>query len=315
MRKVLIVLAAVFVPLAARADYGNFMAGYTQYLPQPATTADFVSINNFQYMRPYMTPNMARELSPTNRAASQAAGQAGQRRVSQRPGNPNIARSAAVAPNNHPQTVNRRVNARPNNPNLNAARAATNNASVAMNQARSGVMQPTHQTGRARETPARAAVNTAPAEPVATVSMAQCMSEYRTCMDSYCLRQNTQWGRCFCSARLSQLEAEFQPQIERAQRTLIAVSISGKNADLSDAALTAGMSIQFDWAGNANAIRGQDAFIMGSQVCSARLRACSTVANQLVNLYRSEMNRDCQRYENILRAHLQSLEQQIASFK
>lgn len=299
------ILSLAFLPAPALADYSNFMAGYSQELPFNARAADFVSTNNYQYMRPYMTYGMSQQLSPTNRVASAT----GTRKITPRSGGA-VARAGTVSPTN-PAPAARRVTPRPNQP-MTAVRAAANNANTAMTTARAGRVvgaagvAPSGQVNnRGRVAATAAEVGSGP-----DVSISNCMSEYKKCMDSYCSRPNTKYDRCYCSPRLSQLDAQFQPKIEETQRRLIALSIGGKNIDFSSVS----EGIEFDWASAENRVQGQDAFLTGSRVCNERLRPCFSIANQLQNLYRSEMNRDCQRYEAYLNAHLQALEAELANF-
>ncbi|MDR0449583.1 MAG: hypothetical protein LBG89_03975 [Rickettsiales bacterium] len=314
MRKILLILTAAFLPALALADYGNFMAGYTQIMPFEATKADFVHSNNYEYMRPYMNPQMAAQLSPGNTAQARSAAAAAPRRMVPRSGAASAARSATAAPANTKQAgASRRVVPRQqNNTAVNKARAAQAKANTAMTSARSGAVvgsagiAPSGQVNSSRVIPASNLVETG-----SDTSLTQCMSEYKKCMDSYCHRPNTKWDRCYCSPRMAQLDGQFQPKIEKAERLLVALSISGKNADYAD--LAAG--IEFDWASAETRIQGQEAFTTAARVCNERLRPCFSVAGQLVNLYRSEMNKDCQRYEANLNIHLQLLEQEIAKFQ
>ncbi|MDR1027180.1 MAG: hypothetical protein LBL46_02075, partial [Rickettsiales bacterium] len=43
----------------------------------------------------------------------------------------------------------------------------------------------------------------------------QCLADYTSCMENYCHRPNMRYDRCYCSAKLSQLDAQYKPEIDR----------------------------------------------------------------------------------------------------
>ena len=55
-----------------------------------------------------------------------------------------------------------------------------------------------------------------------------------------------------------------------------------------------------NWADNETRIRGQNAFNIGHEYCVNYLRACSYMASNLRDAYKSEIARDCATYESTL---------------
>ena len=41
-------------------------------------------------------------------------------------------------------------------------------------------------------------------------SSQRCMADYKECMEDYCKREDTAYNRCYCSAKLAQIDAKYQ---------------------------------------------------------------------------------------------------------
>lgn len=315
MKKFLFVLP-IFFASAAVADSGVFMNGRTYQMAAPASPASFVSENNYKYMQPYMTPRISQALSPATSGVAP-------RRVSARSAAP-VARSAstttaarAAAPTAQPVS-GRKVSPRVRvSSSASSARAGTMPAGIAasVNSARAAAASARAATTPLQNTGIR--VNAARGATTTNYTtsnspdVGECLAEYNKCMDGYCHRPDTQYDKCYCSVRMAKIDNEFQPKIEDAKRRLIAVSIGGAEAvpdDVDD-------GLDFDWVGSANQMQGQQAFVMGNSICATKLAGCTAFSGQLTNLYRSEMNKDCTRYENYLDSMLMYLEQRIAMYQ
>lgn len=163
-----------------------------------------------------------------------------------------------------------------------------------------------------------------------SMSSARCLADYTSCMNDYCEREDAPYNRCYCSAKLAQIDAEYQPEIDRLINQILTIKSSGNWTDeemneywmervgkytgdnvwakLDDA-------LNIDWAATESRVRGQQAFIMGHEYCVQHLRACYYMAGNLRDAYRSEIARDCAAYENSLQRLKNAAESVIESFK
>ena len=148
-----------------------------------------------------------------------------------------------------------------------------------------------------------------------TLSSARCLADYTECMNGYCQREETAYNRCYCSARLSQIDATYQSQLDNLIYKLI--SLQTTNAWSTEEMneywmMTIGKyrgenswtnlenALNIDWAGMESRVRGQQAFVTGHEYCIQHLRGCYYMASNLRDAYRSEISRDCDAYETSL---------------
>lgn len=148
-----------------------------------------------------------------------------------------------------------------------------------------------------------------------TISSQRCFADYKNCMDSYCERDDAAYSRCFCSAKLAQIDSKYQPKIDSLIQEIIKLKY---NTDATDAEIksywdeTVGVytgtnpwvnidnALNIDWADTETRFRGQNAFTAGHTYCVNHLRACSYMASNLRDAYKSEIERDCETYEKTL---------------
>ncbi len=165
------------------------------------------------------------------------------------------------------------------------------------------------------------------------VSPQQCMTDYTSCMDDYCERSNTKYDRCYCSARLATLDAEYQPAIEELIKN-IAIAENGNSemteaeqeefwqntfsqyydgnnslANLNDAVSS------IDWSSTESRVRGQNAFAVGHEYCVQHLQGCFSLAESMRGVYRSSISRDCATYENYLKTIKSAAEVVLESYQ
>ncbi len=148
-----------------------------------------------------------------------------------------------------------------------------------------------------------------------TVSSSRCLADYIDCMNDYCQREDTEYNRCYCSAKLAQIDALYKSEIDRLIKELITVQGTNKWTDAEmDAYWQQTVSqytgtnswknlddaLDINWADTASSVRGQQAFAMGHSYCSQHLRNCAYMQNNLRDIYRSEIARDCAAYESTL---------------
>ncbi len=287
----------------------------------PAASA-YIKPDTYNYMYPYMNNKMRTDLNPgvipnqnTNPMdiVVRTTQIAEPRRVVSRPTPTNTARVVTNSPNTATTTQQRGVRQRPN-----TARATYQN-----NTYRSANIQ----------TPNRSEKTIAYQTPSTTtnrVSSVRCLADYTTCMDNYCKRENTAYNRCYCSAKLSQIDSMYQPTIEQ----LITKILTIKNTNTwTDAEMneywnqtigqyTNGNSwinienaLNIDWASMDSRVRGQNAFSTGHEYCIQHLLGCGYMITNLRDAYRSEITRDCATYEQALQKIKNAAESIVESYK
>ena len=160
-------------------------------------------------------------------------------------------------------------------------------------------------------------------------SSQRCMSDYKMCMEDYCRREDTAYNRCYCSARLAQIDAKYQNKIDTLIQKIIRLQY---NTDATSDEIkeywdqTIGIqtaenpwinidnALNIEWADMQSRIRGQNAFNTGHQYCSQHLRACYYMASNLRDAYKSEIARDCDAYEKSLQRIQDAAESVIESY-
>lgn len=207
--------------------------------------------------------------------------------------------------------------------NIGAARSGVPTTSQSNRRvvARSGINQQTYaqapQTVRAQQSAktSRSAVTSPQTTSTVRVPSSRCLADYTECMNNYCQRKNTKYNRCYCSARLSQIDSEYQPAIESLITEILKLQgtntwtqaemdeywmdtigkYSGENSwtNLDNA-------LNINWADLESRVRGQNAFNTGHEYCVQHLHNCYYMAGNLRDAYRSEIARDCDAYEQSL---------------
>lgn len=148
-----------------------------------------------------------------------------------------------------------------------------------------------------------------------SVSSARCMADYTNCMNRYCARENTQYNKCYCSSKLSQIDAEYQPQIENMIIQILTLRGGGQWSDEEmneywmerignyvgeNSWVNLDNALNIDWPSPDERARGAAAFMTGHEYCVQHLRACAYMAQNLRDAYRSLVARDCSAYEKSL---------------
>ncbi len=281
----------------------------------PRAASQYIKRDTYNYMYPYMNNQMRTDLNPgvtTSQSTNpmdvvvktkQLSNSTSNRRVVPR-GTNSTARAATSsgAPMNtsgmniRPQSANnRRVIARRatnTTNNIQAARGNTRLNSAYVN---------------------RAGASTNVSTPV---SSSRCMADYTECMNMYCLRPDTAYNRCYCSAKLSQIDAQYQPAIDKLIKQIATVKSTNKWSDSEmneywmqtvgnytggeNSWTNLDNALNIDWAGMESTVRGQNAFTTGHQYCIQHLNNCNYMASNLRDAYRSEIARDCAVYEQSL---------------
>ena len=275
----------------------------------PRATSQYIKRDTYNYMYPYMNNQMRTDLNPGVTVSQSTnpmdvvvktkplSNSTSSRRVVPR-GNSGTTARAATSTSSPAQKTNRRV----------VARRATPNNTVVMargNRRTSPVF--------ANERNASSIATTAAKE---SVSTARCMADYTECMNRYCERADTEYNRCYCSAKLSQIDAKYQPEIQELVTKILTVKSTNKwsDAEMDEywmetiGGYTGGENswtnldnaLNIDWAGLESTVRGQNAFTMGHEYCVQHLNNCYYMSSNLRDAYRSEISRDCAIYEQSL---------------
>ena len=262
------------------------------------------------------TARSATSASPTATAAASRG--VSQRRTS---GTSTNARAAAAYPQNA------RVSVYTTNQNSNSQRrvvARSGTGGVTMHTA-ARTSRDDGNVSTARQS--TSAVYTTEVEPI---SSARCMADYASCMDGYCKRANTEYNRCYCSAKLAQIDSKYQPEIDSLIKEILSLktekhwtdeemneywmeTVGKYTGDNSWENLDQALDI--DWASMASSVRGQQAFATGHQYCVQHLRGCAYMQTNMRDAYRSEIARDCTAYESSLQKLKNAAESIVESYQ
>lgn len=285
-----------------------------------AQTASPTAAYNYNYMYPYLNNQMRTDLNP-GVTPSQGSNPidvitrteklGSPRRVVPRKANNNssAARSASkTSVGSGVSSVGTARSGTQSGGNAMAARAATQTSTPARKVvARSARGDNSYLANTVRNAATQTTKNTTD-----TVSSARCLADYTECMNGYCQREKTAYNRCYCSARLAQIDAEYQPAIDSLIKQIIRIR---SNNPWSDAEMnqywmnTIGKytgdnsweklddALNINWADTESRVRGQQAFSTGHSYCVQHLRNCYYMASNLRDAYRSEISRDCSTYE------------------
>lgn len=273
-----------------------------------------------------VVPRRASTTTATARSATSAsptATAAASRGVSQRrtSGTSTNARAAAAYPQNA------RVSVYTTNQNSNSQRrvvARSGTGGVTMHTA-ARTSRDDGNVSTARQS--TSAVYTTEVEPI---SSARCMADYASCMDGYCKRANTEYNRCYCSAKLAQIDSKYQPEIDSLIKEILSLktekhwtdeemneywmeTVGKYTGDNSWENLDQALDI--DWASMASSVRGQQAFATGHQYCVQHLRGCAYMQTNMRDAYRSEIARDCTAYESSLQKLKNAAESIVESYQ
>ena len=289
----------------------------------PRATSQYIKPDTYNYMYPYMNNQMRTDLNPgvtvsqsTNPMDIEVktkplSNSSSSRRVVPRRNSGNTARAATnTTVYSAPQTNRRVVARRAANANTVATpRGATRYNGLAVN----------------RNT---ASTTTTTKNVITPVSSARCMADYTECMNGYCERADTAYNRCYCSAKLSQIDAKYQSAIDGLIKQIL---VAKNKSTWSDAEMneywmdTIGKysnenswenldaALDIDWAGMESSVRGQNAFATGHQYCVQHLNNCYYMASNLRDAYRSEIARDCAAYEQSLQ-NLKSVAETVLEY-
>ncbi len=305
-----------------------------------ATTRDAQLTNttgyNYNYMYPYMNNQMRTNLNP-GVTTSQSLNPINTV-VKTTP----LSVARRVVPRTNTTTARAATNTPITTPSAPIARSGTNTATPNTRRvvARRGNLRGNEQqtvvqnnnTSRSHPTNTNRSATTSAytLKPTESVSSTRCLADYTECMNGYCMRENTAYNRCYCSARLSQIDAEYQNQIDGLIKQILTVQTTNNWSDdemneywMSTVGKYSGENswtnldnaLNIDWAGMESRVRGQNAFTTGHEYCVQHLRGCYYMAGNLRDAYRSEIARDCDTYEQSLQRLKNAAESIVESYQ
>ena len=162
------------------------------------------------------------------------------------------------------------------------------------------------------------------------VSSQRCFADYKECMEMYCQREDTAYNRCYCSAKLAQIDSKYQNKIDSLIQEIVKLKYNSSETsdDIKDYwDKTVGVytgdnpwvnidnALNIEWADTQSRVRGQNAFNTGHEYCVRNLTACYYMASNLRDAYKSEIARDCETYEKSLQKIQDVAESVIANYK
>lgn len=266
----------------------------------------FNTVTSYNDVYPYRLNN-----TKTNTNAKDISAAADRRSVVPRS---NVARASSNTTSMQPRRVVQRSN-------TNVRVATNNNAGI---NARAAATAPVRvrNANTVRTTTNYYTTNERP-------SSQRCMSDYKECMEDYCKREDTAYNRCYCSAKLAQIDAKYQNKIDELIQKIIRLKYN-TNATSDEIKeywdqtvgtqtgdnpwINIDNALNIEWADAQSRIRGQNAFNTGHQYCSQHLRACYYMASNLRDAYKSEIARDCEAYEKSLQRIQDAAESVIESY-
>ena len=298
-------------------------------------------INKSLYQNVYPSTINSQPVPPKTNTITSTTGNAksmntvGKRRVIKR----NTRARAATNNNqttNQQQNSNRRVVQRKN-----VARSATNNRTA---QPRNNNNTSSSRTTPRRNVVARSASNTGSRLRVRSatnktnvnstykynaISSQRCFADYKECMERYCKQDNTAYNRCYCSAKLAQIDAKYQDKIDSLVQQIIKLQYNSNatSAEIKEywdnsmgqytgtnPWVNIDNALNIKWADMESRVRGQNAFVTGHQFCVNYLRSCASMASNMRDAYKSEISRDCAAYESNLQKIQNAAESVIESY-
>ena len=115
-------------------------------------------------------------------------------------------------------------------------------------------------------------------------------------MDNYCLRQDAEYNRCYCSSQLAQIDAKHKPKIDQLIKEILTLQSTNYWTD---------EEMHEYWEDTIVKYTGENSWhnledAMGHQYCVQHLQGCAYMQTNMRDAYRSEIARDCAAYETSL---------------
>jgi len=314
-------------------------------------STEFTNAESYSTMYPFMSRKMRQKLNPgtTSDMAEKAIStlvKTGQPTTKQK--RSVVSRSAKKSTNTATKKVNNTYRAATNSKTTNSTsatqtkrnvvkRSSTNKTTVARSAStnnrtsnRTVVARKGKNTVRSNRIVSTTTSSTTSSTTTGTnVSSQRCYSDYSECMDSYCQRENTAYNRCYCSAKLAQIDARYQSDINASIQTIVKLknTSSISSEEINDYWMSVmgdyvsenswkniDDALDIDWSTTESRVRGQNAFNIGHEYCVQHLTNCFYMSSNLRDAYKSEIARDCEAYETGLQNLQSVIESVIESY-
>ena len=293
---------AILLSVATHANAATSRTGLqtTTTSRAAAQTASPTAAYNYNYMYPYLNNQMRTDLNP-GVIPSQGSNPINVITRTEQLGAPRRVVARSAGKNTTSAAARSASTAAPTTYNTNSTTAARRVV------ARSSRGDNSYISNTARNAATQVAGNN-----TSTISSARCLADYTECMNGYCARENTAYNRCYCSAKLAQIDAEYQPAIDSLIKQIIRLRNSNAWSDAEmneywmstigkytgdNSWVNLDNALNINWADMESRVRGQQAFSTGHSYCVQHLRNCYYMASNLRDAYRSEIARDCSTYE------------------
>lgn len=291
-----------------------------------SATASPAAAYNYNYMYPYLNNQMRTDLNP-GVTPSQSGNPisvitkteqlSAPRRVVSR----SAARSATTSSGATSTTARAATSGmRTTSTGANTTRRVVARAPTVRNTARSSRIDASQTSQAAERSDATQtnqaianAINAAALDTTVSIPSTRCLADYTECMNGYCQRENTAYNRCYCSAKLAQIDAQYQPAIDSLIQQILRLRSNNtwSDAEMNEYWMTMigqytgdnswtklENALNIDWASMESRVRGQQAFATGHDYCVQHLRGCAYMSTNMRDAYRSEIARDCTTYES-----------------
>ncbi len=163
--------------------------------------------------------------------------------------------------------------------------------------------------------------NTGNSEPV-TATNGNCREAYRSCMDEFCLLDESEGGRCACSSNINkskslikeiqsiQAEADklYTEGVEREQLGAKVSLVFGESESAKRSSRASGISFT-DWLNGDDSDNdglgadddiGDGLYAMAAEYCASELNACGSKADMEEMLYSRQVVADCKAFDSYL---------------
>lgn len=218
--------------------------------------------------------------------------------------------------------VNRMSQAGVHTPNM-SVNVKTTNSATATNATMSTTTAGTSTSATAVESQTTANNDSDAGTAPAPLSSADCREAYRTCMDEFCLLDESEGYRCACSENINksksliqeiqQIQSEadslYTEGVEREKLGAKATLVFGQSEAAQKSSRASGLSFA-EWLSSgtdedddslgADADIGDGLYSMAASFCKDQLEACGTKADMEEMLYARQIVADCKSFESYL---------------
>ncbi len=156
-----------------------------------------------------------------------------------------------------------------------------------------------------------------------SVINAECQEKYNGCMDTFCILENANGGRCQCNDKIKTLDAEFA-EIQKRDEKSYALATTGVDSvknDFDAASVVKNSGLDLSLWDDAPAPQaepeaaeyGAALYRTATDACVERVPECAGQIQMLKSLYTQSIKSDCLAYENSLKQSRSASETKLAA--